>query len=160
MHGAIREVLGFTEPITRQRGVEVECRMAAASAEVVGDRELLKQAILNLILNALQAMPSHGRLSVSTLQREARSGSRAGHRLEIRIRDTGVGIAPENLRRIFDPFFTTNSRGTGLGLRVVHRIIERHSGRIRVESVQGVGTTFTVVLPCAAPADRTADQGV
>jgi signal transduction histidine kinase len=104
--------------------------------------------LLNLILNAMQAMPTRGALEIATRSLPPGAGGPGGA-IELRVADTGLGIAPENLARIFDPFFTTSKSGTGLGLSVVHQIVERHSGLIRVESEVGVGTTFTVTLPAA-----------
>jgi signal transduction histidine kinase len=147
LHEVLREVLSFTAPITSQRGVGVETSLEASESCLSGDPELLKQMMLNLILNSLQAMPSHGTLSIATRDGSAAALPGNGRCLELCIRDTGVGIAPENLERVFDPFFTTSKRGTGLGLSVVHRIVERHSGVIQVASRLGEGTTFTIVLP-------------
>ncbi len=149
VHGVINEILQFTEPIMRQREVQIERRLTAADALICGDRELLKQAILNLILNSMQAMPSQGKLLIATRDVESLPGGALCGGLEIQVQDTGVGIPPENLGRVFDPFFTTNKNGTGLGLSVVHQIVDRHSGFIRVESEVNVGTTFTVVMPSA-----------
>jgi len=107
----------------------------------------LFQVFVNLIKNALDAVESHGprgevRVSVT----------RDGERIEIRVSDNGTGIAPENLSRVFEPFFTTKEvgRGTGLGLPITARIIERFGGTIRIESELGSGTTFVVALPASA----------
>jgi signal transduction histidine kinase len=107
----------------------------------------IEQVLLNLIINARQAMPRGGRLIL-----EVRDNP-ATHMAEIRVADSGVGIPPERLRLIFEPFYTTKepdtegSGGTGLGLSVCRQIIEQHQGRIRVESLVGKGSTFTVKLP-------------
>jgi signal transduction histidine kinase len=145
----IDEILAFTDPIMRQREVVVQKQLRSAARTIFGDRELIKQMILNLILNSMQAMPSRGVLKVATRDTDKLPGGAACQGLEIRLQDTGVGIAPENLDRIFDPFFTTNRNGTGLGLSVVHQIVERHSGFIHVESETNKGTTFTIILPAA-----------
>lgn len=158
LSGLASEVLDFTEPITRQRGVTVEKSLAASRSAVCGDRDLLKQMMLNLILNSLQAMPSKGTIGVSTRNPHPAAGAAGAARVELVIRDSGLGIAADNLKRIFDPFFTTSKRGTGLGLSVVHRIVERHSGAISVESRLGEGTTFTVSLPAAAAGELTQDR--
>lgn len=108
----------------------------------------IEQVLLNLILNARQAMPKGGRLTI-----DVRKNSRT-NMAEVRLIDTGCGIPPEKLRRIFEPFYTTKTPddqgngGTGLGLSVCRQIIEQHQGRIRVESLVGKGSTFTVKLPC------------
>jgi signal transduction histidine kinase len=147
LHEVIEEILRFTEPIMRQRDVTVEKDLAAAEPALYGDHELLKQMILNLVLNSMQAMPSRGMLLVRTREVDHLPGGAPCGGFELQIKDSGVGIPAENLRRIFDPFFTTNRNGTGLGLSVVHQIVDKHSGFIKVESEVNVGTTFTIVLP-------------
>jgi signal transduction histidine kinase len=105
----------------------------------------MKQVLLNLILNSIHAMPGSGTLTLSaTLTEEQAPG---GPALRLSVSDTGVGITVAHRSKIFDPFFTTRDEGTGLGLAIVHAIIEAHRGRIDVESVEGRGTTFTIVLP-------------
>lgn len=123
---------------------------------VRGDPAQLQQAFLNLFFNALESMGAGGELSVSTeLIRGASvpADERAGLEalLEITIRDTGVGIAPEHLGRLFDPFFTTKPHGTGLGLPITQRIIREHDGVIRVESEPGRGTVFRITFPLQPP---------
>ncbi len=149
VHGVIEEILRFMDPIMRQREVGVTKHLTARGPMVYGDRELLKQVMLNLLMNAMQAMPSRGTLVVGTRDVDQLPGEAPCGGLEVRIQDSGVGIPPENLARVFDPFFTTNRNGTGLGLSVVHQIVDKHSGFIRVESEVDVGTTFTIVLPNA-----------
>lgn len=109
------------------------------------DPSLLHQAFLNVLVNAHQAMPQGGRLTVRT-----RRGAPGSHGVEVQIQDTGVGIHPEHLPRIFQPFFTTKSQGTGLGLAIAARAVEQHGGRISVESVPGRGSTFTITFPADA----------
>ena len=108
---------------------------------VRGMRDQLKQAILNLCLNAAEAMLDGGQLTVQT------RGQPGSNEVALSIKDTGVGIPPEDLANVFDPFFTTKDSGTGLGLAITHDIIERHGGRIEVTSAPGEGATFTVWLP-------------
>ena len=151
LHVLIREILGFAEPILQQREVRVSTRFEARTGMVSGDRELIKQMILNLVLNSLQAMPSRGSLMVGTRDNVALRRRGSGEGVELTVKDSGLGIAPENLGRIFDPFFTTNKNGTGLGLSVVHQIVEQHAGTIRVESAVNIGTTFTIVLQGVRP---------
>jgi signal transduction histidine kinase len=111
----------------------------------------IEQILVNLLINARQAMPRGGRLVL-----EVRENAAAGM-AEVRLADSGVGIPPEQLRLIFEPFYTTKEPdehghgGTGLGLSVCRQIIEQHHGRIRVESVVGKGSTFTVKLPLRSP---------
>ena len=109
------------------------------------DAEQLRQVFLNLAINAVQAMPSGGKLTISTALRKP--GRRSTPMLEVRFRDTGVGIAAADLKNLFIPFYTTKDKGTGLGLPISQRIIENHGGTIEVRSRVGVGSTFTVVLP-------------
>ena len=108
----------------------------------------LRQAFMNILLNACDAMPSGGTL---TLTVHFFAGSRD---VEIAVADTGAGIAPEALSRIFDPFFTTKEKGTGLGLSVVYGIVEKHGGSMQVESRVGQGTTMTIRLPLAEDGAR------
>jgi signal transduction histidine kinase len=114
----------------------------------------IEQILLNLVINARQAMPRGGRLKIEL------SENHKTHMAEIRVSDSGVGIPPERLRLIFDPFYTTKEPdehghgGSGLGLSVCRQIIEKHNGRIRVESVIGKGSTFTVKLPLAEEPDK------
>jgi signal transduction histidine kinase len=111
----------------------------AAPETVHGDESQLQQVFMNLLLNAVEAMASGGELTVAT-------ESGAGH-LKIIIRDTGAGIAPENLGRVFDTFFTTKKHGTGLGLAISRRAVEEHHGTIEVLSEIGRGSTFIITLP-------------
>jgi signal transduction histidine kinase len=131
---------------------EITTAFAERLPPVRADAEQLLQVFLNLSLNALQAMPQGGRLLISTgLRRATRRGAAAAF-LEIRFRDTGVGIEPTDLKNLFIPFFTTKEKGTGLGLPISQRIIENHGGTIEVRSQPGEGATFTVLLPVEADA--------
>jgi signal transduction histidine kinase len=147
IHQVIREILGFMEPIMCQREVRVLEHLDACNPTIVGDRELLKQMILNLVHNSMQAMPARGSLTISSRDLPATPGVAFSEGLEFSIRDTGLGIPPENIERIFDPFFTTNRNGTGLGLSVVHQIVDRHSGVVAVTSEVNRGTIFTISFP-------------
>ncbi len=132
--------------------VEIGTAFAERLPPVRADAEQLFQVFLNLSLNALQAMPQGGKLLISTgLRRATRRGAAAAF-LEIRFRDTGVGIPPGDLKNLFIPFFTTKEKGTGLGLPISQRIIENHGGTIEVRSQPGEGATFTVLLPVEADA--------
>jgi signal transduction histidine kinase len=106
---------------------------------------MVRQALVNLVVNAIQAMPKGGTVTVrvSADQREAVSVAR------IEVADEGVGISPQTEKQIFQPFFTTKATGTGLGLAVVKRIADAHHGEVSVRSAQGGGTTFTLMLPSA-----------
>jgi two-component system, NtrC family, sensor histidine kinase HydH len=105
------------------------------------DPDRMAQCLLNLYLNAIQAMDSGGTLSVSCRADNPEY-------VHIRVSDTGRGIAAEHLGQIFDPYFTTKGKGTGLGLAIVHKIVEAHQGRLKVESSPGQGSTFTLLIPC------------
>lgn len=109
------------------------------------DASQIKQALLNLVLNGIEAMPQGGCLTISVGRDRGRHGECQGVRIQVR--DTGIGIPVEVRTRIFDPFFTTREEGTGLGLAIVHAIVDGHGGRIDVESEPGQGTTLTLVLP-------------
>ena len=111
--------------------------------QLPGDESQLQQAFMNLLLNGIEAIGTNGELSVLTENHLDENGVR---RLNIRIRDTGPGIAPENISRLFQPFFTTKKNGTGLGLTICERIAREHQGTIQVASEKGSGTTFTVSL--------------
>jgi signal transduction histidine kinase len=129
---------------THMRHNQVTCRMELAPQlpPVSGLRDQLKQAVLNLCLNAIEAMPTGGQLTMHTTQNQSAPAS-----IGLTIADTGAGIAAEALSNIFDPFFTTKDSGTGLGLAITHDIIQRHQGRIEVDSQLGQGTTFRVWFP-------------
>ncbi len=142
IHAVIDEVLGVLTHRLESGSIEVSRRFAADLPPVTADTGQMKQVFMNLFLNAAQAMPEGGRITVTT-------GFKDPGMLEVRITDTGSGIAPKDLDRIFDPFFTTKGpgAGTGLGLSVTYGIIEQHDGRIEVESAPGSGTTFVIHLP-------------
>jgi len=127
------------------RGIVVE-RNYRTRPVVVADRDRLEQVILNLSVNAADAMPDGGTLSV-------RIGSPRAEVVEIEVEDTGIGIAPHDLDRIFDAFYTTKERGkgTGLGLLVSQRIVHEHGGTLRVRSELGRGSCFLITLPNADP---------
>ena len=116
---------------------------------VMLDSNQIKQVLVNLLNNALQAMPDGGRLLVATRLTESEIDGMDHQMAAVYVSDSGAGIPPENLGRIFDPFFTTKEvgQGTGLGLSVSYSIVEKHNGRIEVESVPGQGSTFIVLLP-------------
>jgi len=111
--------------------------------QVDGDMNQVQQVLLNLMQNACEAMPNGGTLLVNTLAQD--------EKVVITVTDTGCGIAREHLDQIFEPFFSTKpvGQGTGLGLSVSYGIVEQHEGTLEVESEEGNGTTFTVVLPAA-----------
>ena len=121
--------------------VQVIKELDPALPKITADFDQLQQVCTNLIMNAIQAMPKGGTLTIRT--------SADKTQVKIEVQDTGVGISPENMRKLFTPFFTTKRevKGVGLGLAVSYGIIQRHQGRIEVQSKEGEGTTFTVYLP-------------
>jgi signal transduction histidine kinase len=140
----VEETLVLLEPQAQRAGVTVARRLAPGLPAVEADRDRLAQVLTNLLLNALQAMPGGGTLTL---------GARADRRtLTLEVADTGPGIPPEVLPRIFEPYVTTKARGLGLGLPIARRIVEAHGGRIEAESEPGRGARFRVALPLAAPA--------
>jgi signal transduction histidine kinase len=141
LNGLVRETLSFFTARCASRRIEVECRLAPDLPPVVADVAQVQQIIVNLAVNAIQAMPEQGRL---TLETEAADGQ-----VVLRVRDTGEGIPEELQPRIFLPFFTTKDvhEGTGLGLSVVHGIVHAHGGTIGVTSEQGLGSCFEVSIP-------------
>jgi len=115
--------------------------------KIMADGEQLKQVFMNVVLNAIQAMPEGGSLKIITcIEPESMDGATSDF-VAIRFEDTGCGVSEENLKNLFNPFFTTKDQGSGLGLSISHRIIREHNGHINVESRVGKGTTFTVKLP-------------
>jgi signal transduction histidine kinase/PAS domain-containing protein len=136
------EILPIIETEASKNGVRVVTDVSVSTPNVNGDAAMLRQAFLNLAINACQAMPQGGNLRLV-------AGPASRQRVEIRVEDTGVGIKPEHLSRIFDLYFTTKERGTGIGLSMVYRIIQMHDGEVEVQSTPGRGTTFRVRLPRA-----------
>jgi signal transduction histidine kinase len=135
------EVVPIVKPETDRAGVQltVDCDSVP---DVNGDLAMLRQAFLNLALNACQAMPNGGSLRVH-------AEAARGRRVAVSVTDTGVGIKPEHLQRIFDLYFTTKERGSGIGLSMVFRTVQMHDGEIEVQSTPGAGTTFRILLPQA-----------
>lgn len=123
-------------------GVKIDNACPPDLPDVYGDQAMLRQAVLNLALNAVQAMPKGGKLRFEARRGPART-------LELSVSDTGVGIEPEALAKVFDLYFTTKAGGTGLGLSMVYRTVHLHDGTIEVESTPGHGTTFRLRLPQA-----------
>jgi signal transduction histidine kinase len=136
LNALLREVLMRT-PMAES--IEVREELQSDLPELRADADQLQQVFINLIVNAVQAMPEGGTLTVSTRSTE--------YHVIAEVADTGVGMSEEDLERLFQPFFTTKERGIGLGLSVSHSIIEAHRGKIAVSSEPGRGTRFTVELP-------------
>jgi signal transduction histidine kinase len=138
----VRRTLQLLDKYLESSGVTVSAELGDTPACIANDNAL-RQILLNLVTNAVQAMPKGGRLVI-------RTGRSASDRVRLEVQDTGVGIPQAHLKDIFNPFFTTKApgQGTGLGLFVVHAILQRYGGDVTVASELGAGTTFIVELPC------------
>jgi two-component system NtrC family sensor kinase len=156
LNQVIEETVRFVARPASLQHIEIVMDFDPTLPQVWGDADLIKQVLLNLLVNAQQAINGKGSVTVQSRMRIT-AGDTLGldpvPSVEIAVIDTGCGIAKANLERIFDPFFTTKTvgKGTGLGLSVSYGIVKAHGGRISVESVVGVGTTFRVRLPVAPP---------
>jgi len=144
----VRTALRLTDFLARKGRVMVETDFPEQAVLCEYDSQQIEQVLINLFQNAIQAMPDGGNLFV-TVSSDRRM-------VRVKVRDTGIGISEDHIRRIFDPFFTTKKEGegTGLGLSVSYGIISRHGGKIDVESELGRGTVFTVIMPCGEQEDE------
>ena len=140
LNNCLERTLELTEGEIAKKAVQLETCLAPNLPRVFLDEEQIRQVFLNLILNALEAMPEGGKLQIETL-------SPSPYQVGVLFRDTGCGISPENLQHIFRPFFSSKKKGTGLGLAITSRIIENHRGKIQVESRLGEGSTFYLSFP-------------
>jgi len=136
--------LELLAPEINRLGIDVKREYRLNGQPLMVDQDLLYQAFLNILLNAIQAMPHGGQLTVST------SPGPQGQGGEIRFADDGEGIEPEALNKILNPFFTTKEKGSGLGLPIVKSIIEAHQGQLEISSAPGTGTTISITLPALA----------
>lgn len=145
IHTPLRDSLFFAEhQVNTNSSIDVVTCFAPHDLTIYGDFELLGQVALNLILNAIQAMPHGGQLTIASRKIKAACGREMA---EIRFADTGCGIPQKNMDHIFDPFFTTKKRGTGLGLSIVHNITKAHGGSIDIKSLPEKGTECVVTFP-------------
>ena len=138
LHKLIDETLNFLNGELVKYDIHLEKSYIASNSLLSGDKKQLRQILLNLFLNSIQAMPNGGALSITTKNNS--------NLLEISIADTGNGIPRENLKYIFEPFFTTKDGGTGLGLSIVHGIIEEHGGKITASNAPEKGAIFTLAF--------------
>jgi len=143
LNGIVARHVEFLELLARRAGIDLIDACSDMPVMCPVDESLIRQAILNLMLNAQQAMPDGGRLEVAT---DIDRGSAV-----VRVSDSGPGIPPEHRDRIMQPFFSTKTGGTGLGLAITRRIIEEHGGTLEFDAEVGSGTTFTIRLPVDAP---------
>jgi signal transduction histidine kinase len=134
-----REVTEFVTPQARRANIDVDFAAPSEPALIRGDSDLLKQAVLNLVTNAIDAMPKGGRLQVRV--------DRAGDKLTLEISDTGSGIPQELRDKVFQLYFTTKLKGSGIGLAMTYRAVQLHNGTISFKSEAGSGTTFRLEFP-------------
>jgi signal transduction histidine kinase len=138
---AVRRVVKLYGPALEEKHIELGTAISAEPLPILGDSELLHRALSNLVLNAMDAMPEGGTLTVSAV--------RAREMVRISVADTGAGLTPEECERLFTPYYTTKQHGTGLGLAIVQSVIADHNGTIAVENVEGGGARFVIGLPFA-----------
>lgn len=146
MDAFLEEIRDSLEPDANLAGLEIELAVETPPAEIVVDPQVLRQAVANLVRNAIQALPSRDKKIVLRCRRDSAVGG-ARRWVNIAVADTGPGIAREHRERIFDLFFTTRQEGTGVGLALVRQAAELHGGEIAIESEVGVGTTVAIKLP-------------
>ncbi|MHC4660313.1 MAG: two-component system sensor histidine kinase NtrB [Planctomycetota bacterium] len=139
LNSVLEDIVEFIRPEAAKHGVEVSTFLSPEPPVIQADRNLIRQAVLNLTLNGCEAMPEGGELVLRT---EAYDDA-----VKIRVIDTGGGISEESLRRLFDPFYTTKPNGTGLGLATAKRIVKAHGGKIDIESEVGKGTQVRISFP-------------
>jgi signal transduction histidine kinase len=144
IHQTIDSIINFILPKAKSQEVEIKKDFRATSSELNIDKEQMRQVFLNIMLNAIEAMPKGGVLEIKT--QDAYDG-KIKDAVQIVIKDSGVGIAAENQKKLFEPFFTTKTEGTGLGLFISKKIVHMHKGIIDVASQEGQGATFTIALP-------------
>ncbi len=144
----IDQVIALVEHQASFHGIQIHRDYADRVPDVLIDASQMQQVLINLLVNSAEAMPEGGTLTVSNRIHGELDGCEEPS-IEIRVSDSGIGIPAESIPKIFDPFFTSKEvgKGTGLGLAVSYGIVERHGGRIDVQSVEGEGTTFTIILP-------------
>jgi signal transduction histidine kinase len=144
LNGWLEEKLNFVQPLLDQKHVDLKRKLDPDLPPVQGDADQLWEALLNLIRNAVDAMPAGGNLTVSA--------KRSGAEALLSISDNGRGMSEEEARNLFVPFFTTKGDGTGLGLAYAQQVINEHGGRIDCSTVRGKGSTFSIQLPLAVGA--------
>ena len=156
VHQAVTQVARLVNREAEEKSISLVLDLVSGDPEVLGDSTKLEQVCLNILINAMQAMPTGGVINVAS-----RIDWSDGRKfVNLAFADQGVGIAPENLPRLFDPYFTTRLDGTGLGLAIADRIVTDHGGKILVESMVGRGTVVKVCLPMADEDARGAKEPV
>jgi two-component system, sporulation sensor kinase E len=139
LNRVVQELLELKKPELAEAGINLETELMKPSPQILLDERYMKQAVLNLLNNAISAMPDGGRLRVQTMH--------DGNEVRLKIADSGVGIPEENMDKIFEPYFTTKDFGSGLGLTLVYKIVKEHMGDIEISSKVGEGTTMTLSFP-------------
>jgi signal transduction histidine kinase len=151
INDVVDNIARILESQAKEKNVEVQRELGHDVPKVWIDREQMKQVFMNLILNAIQAMNDGGTIVISTRLSAKNDPELIREYVQVEIRDTGIGIPPEDLEHIFDPFFTSKDEGSGLGLAVSHQIVQEHGGIVTVESTMGKGTSFFVHIPVGKP---------
>ncbi|MCX5798833.1 MAG: ATP-binding protein, partial [Proteobacteria bacterium] len=146
----LEDVFGLVANQSLFHNIKIKKLFSPNLPTIIADATQLKQVFLNIILNAAQAMEGRGNLTVTTVQEKKQ--------IKVKIQDTGPGIPPEIMDKLFSPFFTTKEKGTGLGLAISYGIIERHAGKIDIETKLGKGSTFIISLPVSADEDEHGDE--
>ncbi|MBK7550167.1 MAG: PAS domain-containing protein [Syntrophaceae bacterium] len=145
IHRAVEDAVSLMDSQFSKHGIRVVLKLAARAPDITFDSRQIQQVFVNILLNALQAMPEGGTVTVeSSLGDETKELSRY---LSVYISDTGAGIPREHFSKIFDPFFTTKPEGTGLGLSIAHKVLEQHGAQIEIRSRVGQGTMFIIRFP-------------
>ena len=139
LNRVVQELLELKKPELAEAGIALETELMAPGPQILMDERYMKQAVLNLLNNAISAMPEGGKLQVCTQQ--------LGNEVRLKISDNGVGIPEENMDKIFEPYFTTKDFGSGLGLTLVYKIVKEHLGDIEINSKVGEGTTISLSFP-------------
>jgi two-component system NtrC family sensor kinase len=143
----IEEVVFMVRPMANKQECRLDVKIEKNLPKIDGDKKFLEEAMVNLFVNSLEAMPNNGEIFVTATRDSFDSNGQIVPCIRIDIRDTGLGISNEHMELIFDPFFTTKTSGTGLGLPLVINTIKRHGGDVRVKSHEGSGAVFSLFLP-------------
>ncbi len=160
LHALIEKMVTLVTPQSKGKRIAISTRLDPSIERVWMDEEKMKQVVLNLLSNAIEFTPEKGRIDIETRKRRPKGKPEV---VQVRIRDTGMGIPKSNLELIFDPYFTTKHKssmhnGTGLGLFIAHQNMQDHGGNIEVESVINQGTTFTLTLPAVTQAQPSTSE--
>lgn len=147
----VTRLVDFVTPLARNQGIKLEISGTERPRPCRVDEKLLSQALLNIVVNAQEALPEGGRIRLAV--------ERQGEEFVIAVTDTGGGIAPEDRERIFRPFFSTKRQGTGLGLSITRRVVREHGGTLEMETELGKGTTFRIRIPFESSEGNSAASG-